>query len=74
MKKKKFVLVDAQDDKKLELHVAFSGVDNLDQVLCELPEKTVIELVKREIEHGWVAKDFDIDWEVSKYIKEKHLI
>ncbi|OPH61771.1 hypothetical protein BC351_00585 [Paenibacillus ferrarius] len=68
-KKKKYVLIDAQETGKLELHVAFDGSDNVDQILCELPESSVLDLVKK---YDILPQDFEIDIDVREYIKEKY--
>lgn len=74
-KKERYVLVDAQQENKLELHVAFYGNDHDDQIVCDLPEIVVLELVRKDL--GWreimpLPKDFEIDGDVKDYIKKKY--
>lgn len=76
-KKKRYVLIDAQETNKLELHVAFYGNDNDDQIVCDLPEIVVLELVRKDLGWGDIAplpKDFEIDADVKDYIKEKYCL
>ena len=71
MKKKQYVLIDDQDENKLELHVAFKGVDWKDQILCSLSEESVVDLMKR-YNYGILPNDFDIDIDVIEYINKKY--
>ena len=71
MSKKKYVLVDAQADKNLELHVAFRGKDNEDQILCELTEKAVAELIN-QWKKGILHRDFNLDGDVIEYVTSKY--
>jgi hypothetical protein len=69
--KERYVLIDAQEVKKLELHVAFYGKDNDDQIVCELPESVVVELVKKEVDHI-MPTDFEVDSDVVEHIVKKY--
>lgn len=76
-KKKKYVLIDAQNEKQLEIHIAFYGNDYEDQTICELPEDVVLSLVKsyyfvHDKNYTLPTKDFEIDGDVISYIKEKY--
>lgn len=71
-KKRNYVLIDSQLENSLELHVAFYGNDNEDQILCELTESAVIDLVDKSLQN-LLPKSFEIDGDVIEYIKDKYL-
>ena len=68
---KKYVLVDLQLSYSLSLVVAFEGEDNIDQVLCSLSEKAVVDLMRRE-NFGILPDDMNIDIDVKNYINKKY--
>lgn len=70
----KYVLLDAQSERKMELHVAFYDQNVEEQIVCTLPEDVILELVRKKVGISKIPlpSKFEIDVDVKEHIIKKY--